>query len=75
LEDTSQVILKCNVMFPAGAGPGGERIVDTVPVAATQGAALCFYHGNHPLSHLHEGSVINAGTKYIIRTDVLYMLE
>uniref|UniRef100_A0A6U1K1C9 Fe2OG dioxygenase domain-containing protein n=1 Tax=Tetraselmis chuii TaxID=63592 RepID=A0A6U1K1C9_9CHLO len=57
------------------AGPGGERIVDTVPVAATQGAALCFYHGNHPLSHLHEGSVINAGTKYIIRTDVLYMLE
>eukprot|EP00873_Tetraselmis_striata_P046548 jgi/Tetstr1/466812/TSEL_011282.t1 len=51
-----------------------RRSIDLVPVAATQGAALCFFHGRHPQSHLHEGSLITSGTKYIIRTDVLYML-
>lgn len=31
-----------------------------------------FYHGNHPLSPLHEGAVVTQGIKYVVRTDVLY---
>lgn len=44
--------------------------VEEVP--AKQGSAVCFFHGAHPLSHLHEGGYITTGTKYIIRSDVLY---
>mmetsp|Transcript_26411 Transcript_26411/g.67894 ORF Transcript_26411/g.67894 Transcript_26411/m.67894 type:complete len:89 (-) Transcript_26411:179-445(-) len=70
------------ISFQSNTPPNGvlaaagsdRRSIDLVPVAATQGAALCFFHGRHPQSHLHEGSLITSGTKYIIRTDVLYML-
>lgn len=41
-------------------------------VPAERGAAICFFHGQHPLSPLHEGGLVAAGTKYIIRSDVLY---
>ena len=43
-------------------------------VPATRGSVLCFYHGEHPLSPLHEGELVTIGTKYIIRSDVLYKL-
>ncbi|KAK3242490.1 hypothetical protein CYMTET_47834 [Cymbomonas tetramitiformis] len=50
----------------------GEGIV-SVPREA--GAALCFWHGDHPQSPLHEGSALAEGScepKYVIRTDVLF---
>ena len=43
-------------------------------VQPREGSVLCFYHGHHPLSRLHEGSVVHSGTKYVARTDVLYEL-
>jgi hypothetical protein len=36
------------------------------------GTALCFPHGDTGESLVHEGSALNSGVKYIIRTDVLY---
>merc|ERR1719326_1604070 len=39
------------------------------------GGALIFFHGDHELSPLHEGSLVTSGCKYIIRTDILYKLE
>lgn len=44
-------------------------------VNVPKGGALCFFHGEHPLSPLHEGSLVTAGTKTIVRSDVLYMLD
>eukprot|EP00933_Yihiella_yeosuensis_P027046 TRINITY_DN20980_c1_g3_i1.p1 TRINITY_DN20980_c1_g3~~TRINITY_DN20980_c1_g3_i1.p1 ORF type:complete len:311 (-),score=50.64 TRINITY_DN20980_c1_g3_i1:3-839(-) len=41
---------------------------------APRGGAVCFFHGDHPLSPLHEGGLVTRGTKYIIRSDVLYKL-
>merc|ERR1712048_555728 len=41
---------------------------------APRGGAVCFFHGEHPLSPLHEGGLVTAGTKYITRSDVLYKL-
>ena len=45
---------------------------EVVGVETPKGAALCFPHGFHPLHCLHAGEEITSGTKYIIRTDVLY---
>ena len=44
----------------------------TVGVKTPQGAVLCFPHGLHPLHCLHSGEKVLAGTKYVIRTDILY---
>eukprot|EP00931_Biecheleriopsis_adriatica_P046880 TRINITY_DN26971_c0_g1_i1.p1 TRINITY_DN26971_c0_g1~~TRINITY_DN26971_c0_g1_i1.p1 ORF type:complete len:343 (+),score=38.07 TRINITY_DN26971_c0_g1_i1:169-1197(+) len=44
-------------------------------VAAKQGSVLCFWHGEHPQSPLHEGALVTRGTKYIVRSDVLYPLR
>jgi len=38
------------------------------------GAALCFPHGTHPLHCMHGSQQISSGTKYIIRSDVLFEL-
>ena len=46
--------------------------VETVPVQTPRGAVLCFPHGHHPLHCIHAGEPIRSGTKYIIRTDILY---
>ncbi len=43
-----------------------------VNVRTAAGAALCFPHGAHPLHCLHSSEEISSGTKYIIRSDVLY---
>ena len=62
----------------ARGSPGPDRQqqqgVEVFPVAAEEGSALCFFHGQHPLSPLHEGSLVRSGTKYIVRSDVLYMI-
>lgn len=50
--------------------PGAEAVLRAVRVA--QGSILCFFHGSHPLSPLHEGSRVTQGVKHVIRTDVLY---
>ena len=41
-------------------------------VRVPKGAALCFFHGEHPLSLLHEGTLVTRGEKTIVRSDVLY---
>jgi len=43
-----------------------------VPVEPVQGSVLCFWHGQHPRSPMHEGSAVRRGTKYVARSDVLY---
>lgn len=57
---------------------GGETtfLVDGMRIAVKlpRGAALCFCHGEHPLSPLHEGSEVTRGIKHVIRSDVLYPL-
>ena len=45
---------------------------DLVSVQTPKGAALCFPHGSHPQHCLHGGESISMGTKYIIRTDILF---
>lgn len=50
---------------------GGFRFVD---VRTPAGSVLCFPHGLHPLHCLHSSEPIVAGTKYIIRTDMLFSL-
>lgn len=52
-------------------GREGELVSVRVP----QGGALAFFHGEHPLSLLHEGSLVTRGVKRIVRTDVLYMRD
>jgi predicted 2-oxoglutarate/Fe(II)-dependent dioxygenase YbiX len=44
----------------------------TVNIKTTAGAALCFPHGMHPLHCVHGSEEIVSGTKYIIRSDILY---
>ena len=38
------------------------------------GNVLVFPHGDTSESLIHEGSAVTKGAKYVIRTDVLYML-
>lgn len=67
---------------PTGASMGGGGSIrgdggssgELVSVAVPKGSALAFFHGEHPLSLLHEGSLVTAGQKRIVRTDVLYSL-
>ena len=46
----------------------------SLTVGAAPPQALCFYHGEHEHSTLHEGSRVTSGVKRIIRSDVLYYL-
>ncbi|CAG23505.1 oxidoreductase [Photobacterium profundum] len=43
-------------------------------VRTPSGSVLCFPHGTHPIHCLHGSAQILSGTKYIIRTDVLFEL-
>jgi len=45
-----------------------------VNVRTPVGGVLCFPHGMHPLHCLHSSESIVSGTKYIIRSDVLFEL-
>jgi hypothetical protein len=48
--------------------------LDAHRVRPRQGSVLCFPQGNMA-SLVHEGSAVTRGVKYVVRTDVLYMLE
>jgi prolyl 4-hydroxylase len=50
---------------------GGEtEFQDLFSVAPKKGSLLVFYH---PLKH--EGKILTAGTKYVLRSDVMYRLK
>lgn len=51
----------------------GDR-VGVVDIRTPAGGVLCFPHGMHPLHCLHSSEPISRGSKYIIRTDLLYPL-
>ncbi len=50
----------------------GQGNVQEVNVRTPTGGVLCFPHGRHPLHCLHGSQTITQGTKYIIRTDMLF---
>lgn len=71
------MVLYLNEDFEGGAttffSPGAEfGSLETIGVRPRIGSALCFPHGDTAGSLVHEGSATTAGTKYIIRSDVLY---
>ena len=59
---------------PRGGRAPPESELRGVRVSA-RGSVLCFFHGEHALSPLHEGSQLTRGVKHIVRSDVLYMLR
>ena len=52
----------------------GNSSVREIDVRTPAGGVLCFPHGHHPLHCLHSSEPITEGTKYIIRTDMLFEL-
>lgn len=56
---------------PSRAPRRGEAI-QRLRVRTPAGAALCFPHGMHPQHCVHASTPITRGTKYIIRTDILF---
>ncbi len=46
---------------------GGATIFDELTIKPKTGNALCFIHEQR-----HEGSTVTAGTKYVLRSDVMY---
>mmetsp|Transcript_50562 Transcript_50562/g.132323 ORF Transcript_50562/g.132323 Transcript_50562/m.132323 type:complete len:118 (+) Transcript_50562:3-356(+) len=63
--------------FPSGETEADEEAA-RICVSPQLGAALCFWHGRHPMSPLHEGSPLRAecsSAKYVIRTEVMYFSE
>ena len=46
--------------------------VKVAEIKTPAGGALCFPHGSHPLHCLHSSEPLLSGTKYIIRTDLLF---
>lgn len=49
---------------------GGETIFDNLIIQPKQGMALIFLHDLE-----HEGSPVKQGTKYVLRTDIMFKLE
>lgn len=62
----------CTTFFNAAADAVG--VVEARGVAPRCGSVLCFPHGEGAGSRVHEGSAVTTGSKYIVRTDVLYTL-
>eukprot|EP00475_Leptophrys_vorax_P027508 TRINITY_DN3921_c0_g2_i1.p1 TRINITY_DN3921_c0_g2~~TRINITY_DN3921_c0_g2_i1.p1 ORF type:complete len:280 (-),score=60.73 TRINITY_DN3921_c0_g2_i1:143-889(-) len=58
--------------FPDALDEAGFSESRAIKVNPTRGAAVAFFHGDHPQSPLHEGTEVLEGFKYIIRTDVMY---
>ncbi len=49
---------------------GGETRFDDLTIQPKTGMALCFFH-----EQKHEGMPVLKGTKYVIRTDVMYKMH
>ncbi len=49
---------------------GGETLIEKHSIKPQKGMALAFYHGIR-----HSGEPIIEGTKYVLRTDVMYKLK
>lgn len=49
---------------------GGETTFNNFKVAPRKGAALVFYHYLE-----HEGSEVTEGTKYVLRTDIMFRIK
>ncbi len=47
---------------------------DIIGLRTPLGGALCFPHGMHPQHCVHSSQQITSGTKYIIRSDILFEL-
>lgn len=62
----------CTTFF--NADPQTVGVVEARGVAPRCGSVLCFPHGEGAGSRVHEGSAVTTGSKYIVRTDVLYMM-
>ena len=65
------------IFYPSGDPMKNDS---SISISPKRGSALCFWHGRHPLSVLHEGAPIAAGSassspKLVIRTDVLFATE
>lgn len=71
-------LLYLNDAFPGGQttfflpSPTLPEQLEAYPVKPIAGCALVFPHGDASGSLLHEGSPVEGGGKYVIRTDVLY---
>jgi hypothetical protein len=59
--------------FPDAKNEDGFVSSRAIKVDPQRGAAVAFFHGDHNLSPLHEGTELVEGFKYIIRTDVMYV--
>jgi len=55
------------VFYPNSKAKASEAMA----VQLTRGTALLHRHGNECL--LHEGSKVRSGTKYILRSDIMFM--
>ncbi|CAA0096292.1 Uncharacterised protein [BD1-7 clade bacterium] len=53
-------------------GEGDKKNFERIALRTTAGGVLCFPHGYHPLHCVHSSLPITKGTKYIIRTDMLF---
>lgn len=53
---------------------GGSTSFQGFSVTPKRGSALCFLHGFHPRSFLHQGDIVTDGVKYVARSDVLYQV-
>lgn len=51
---------------------GRHAPMKDIDVRTPAGSVLCFPHGMHPLHRVHSSVPISRGTKYIIRSDVLF---
>lgn len=60
---------------PPDAFGDNTGCIEAWSVQPQQGAILCFPHGEAIGSLVHEGSAVIEGAKYVIRSDVLYMIK
>lgn len=67
-------LLYLNDDFEGGATRFRAGDSGAVDIRTPMGGALCFPHGPHPWHCVHSAEPILHGTKYIIRSDVLFEL-